>query len=495
MTFPYSVPALRFLSCYEYTHPTQKRCLLQSIQRNDASRFPHANNYTLCKFLSLFAKSPGATGVSDPRLASPTRTARCDNVLGRHVRLSCERDIHKVPTDSLLCCAGLRFLLTVSRMAYWGGMGICYHLFNNREHPWDNHNFTTKYWSRFRSSSIVAIIGPSLLAATIFAFYSPKVLGLRLKGLFWGWCLILGIAYYCLVLKNPSWFSNHAALVVKITCEKNWNCNNPCGNITTMDVLSRSSMTDSLQPIFFNIRDVENAQRRNSNKAWSVKKSGDWIKDLNIATPEYVFGAANYGTAFTTGFPIAMLFLPMLLHVWLRHRHTRNMAFRWIVCELIVPEPAQLGSRLFTLIARFTAYAWYIMCFLLPPLLLIYYSIRILIEYVKKNGQIERMFCRRARTNITKPARNLTKFVACAWYFWGLPAYLLFPLAAIYSAFYFDRGLKLYPEGESPQAIGQWATWVGVTLTLIFIFITRLNASKKLKSKPTYLDDTKYRLR
>lgn len=119
--------------------------------------------------------------------------------------------------------------------------------------------------------ALLAILGPTVSAAIIFAFYSPKVLGLRLKELFWGWAFILGIANLCLVLKHPSWLSNQAALVVKITCEKNWNCNNPCGNITTMNVLFRSSMTDSLQPIFFNIRDVENVYRRNSNKVWSVK--------------------------------------------------------------------------------------------------------------------------------------------------------------------------------------------------------------------------------
>ena len=318
-----------------------------------------------------------------------------------------------------------------------------------------------------------AILGPSVIAGFILVLYSPSVLGFKLDVFFKAWELLIFGGFLAYIVRAPGLLLGE--LLFWVSCDGATTCNNPCSNASSPGFLR--SPSDNLVPIILKTFPLEDFEP--STLSYLSTHSLPAENPQSDALNQY------YWKLFATSSVIGVVFRTILLHVTERHRDTRNSVFRLI---LFSRSSVKWPSKRHLFLARTLTWAWYaweILVFIIPPLLLIdCLAAKVILRYDPTGKKSAWIFKgTQTKRGATTSRITMARAISIAWYLWSYLNYLLYPAYFIYQVVSSEILLDGYPESEAPQTVGQWSTCVAIALALMAALAVHVRNSKRHRGR------------
>jgi len=173
---------------------------------------------------------------------------------------------------------------------------------------------------------------------------------------------------------------------------------------------------------------------------------------------------------------------------------TRNLIVRHLTSKHIgLPHGHSTFQRSCACTILILHYFWRVLAFFLWPLLLLEFLAWPTIKKLWPNVTLRNYKFKgiQRRPTLSKPRMTFAMLAGLSWYAWSLLAYLFWPVLLIYTIVYGEYLISVegFPESESMDAVGQWSSWVIVTVTVLVALGTHIYNRKHNDSETEKEDD------
>lgn len=325
--------------------------------------------------------------------------------------------------------------------------------------------------------AVDAVVQWAMYASFVCALLCPRLLGRHLVVLVRGWCSLLVAARLALTFSTPRLTAGLAASFVLSRRGADGQWSDPCAAMGDVRTLFRGYPGDSMRPVVWGTVDITDASL--AQLPAGPGGGGGGGGGVVIPQPVVVRAADIAWFLALQTLKNSLLLAPSIQTLAADRRATRNDVFVRLLARRVPRPPSRRKGPspfLAVVIVRFLQLRWFLLrC--LPFLSVIDFPIRITARILFRALGIRRPRLEDMsflEPQLSRRRYQAARYAAMAFYVLTTLGYVAWIPAV--ASFATDRDIPLtdIPESETFRAVGQWSSWLTLSLAVLATLASRL---------------------
>lgn len=337
--------------------------------------------------------------------------------------------------------------------------------------------------------AVDVVVNWALYASLVCALFCPRLLDRNLDVLVGAWCLLLAAAHLALVFSSPRLMRGIAASLVLSRRDEGGRWSDPCAGMEVRTAF-RGYPGDSMSAVVLDSVRVNHA---------SLPQSPSAEADI-IRRPEDIRATDIVVFIVLQSLKNSLMIAPSLQLLGVDRRASRNGVFvRLLAKRVPYPPSRRRGSNFIpaSVIVRFMQlYRFLLHCF--PFLMVVDFPIRLVARTVFQCFGIRKLRIEDIsylEPEISQRRYQAAKYTALLYYILTTLGYVTWIAAvASFATGETTRFLASIPESETFRAVGQWSSWLTLSLAIATTLASRLSGTDQMKPMDTWIQQHRSRL-